>query len=120
MKYIYIVILSTFVLTGCTYKNTSPGAEKAKSENKDKSRAGVLAAKTCDCLKPFDVLQKEFASQKISPEEYGNRLQKLARPMQDCTNKLTEETEDDADFKDEVLFKMKQLCPKVAEIIVPA
>ena len=111
------MFLLIFFLAACTYKNT---AEKAKSENKDTSKAGILAAKTCDCLKPFDKLQKEFKSKKISAEEYGSRLQLLARPMQDCTNKLTEQTEDDPDFKDEVLFRMKQVCPTVAEIIVPA
>lgn len=125
MKYIYITFLPIAFLFGCTNINTSntantPKANTAETENIDDSRAGKLATKTCECLKPFTVLQKQYGNQEIDPSEYASRLQKLAKPMQECTNKLTEATEDDPDFKDEVLFKMKQICPAVAEIIVPA
>jgi len=122
MKYTFIITVIVILLAGCTNTNTSKSNANntSKAESKDKSKAGILATKTCDCLKPFAVLQNQYGKKEISSEEYANKLKALAKPMQNCTNNLTEATEDRADLKDEVLFKMKQICPKVAEIIVSA
>lgn len=124
MKYTHIILLSclTLLMVSCSNRNANNTSTTNLTENETKeiSRAEALAGKTCDCLKPFAVLQKQFENQEIAPEEYADKLKKLAKPMQDCTNKLTEATEDKPDFKDEVLFRMKQICPIVAEIIVPA
>jgi len=125
MKYIYIICFTVFLFTNCTNRNTnntinSQGNSNNQLENTDKSKSGKLANDICDCLKPLSDLQKNFETQKITPQEYGNQLKNLSISMQACTNKLTEATEDRPDFKDEVLFKMKQICPNVAEIIVPA
>lgn len=121
----FIIILLIFFLASCTNRNTnnsinSSGNTKNKEEIIDKSKSGTLANDICDCLKPLSDLQKNFETQKITPQEYGNKLKDLSISMQDCTNKLTEATDGRPDLKDEVLFKMKQVCPKVAEIIVPA
>jgi len=121
----FIIILSIFFLVGCTNRNTnntinSAGNTNSQSETIDKSKSGKIASNICDCLKPLSDLQKNFETQKITPQEYGNKLKGLSISMQDCTNKLTEDTDDKPDLKDEVLFKMKQICPNVAEIIVPA
>jgi len=124
MKHIFIIINLAFLLTACTNRNASKTTNTSNAEinktGKKISKAEKLATKICDCLKPIGDLQQKFENQKISTEEYGSQLATLSTSMQDCTNKLTEETEDKPDLKDEVLFKMKQICPKVSEIIVPA
>jgi len=125
MKYIYVISLSIFFLISCTNRNTnntinSPGNTNNQTETIDTSKSGKLANNICDCLKPLSDLQVDFETQKITPLEYGNKLKDLSGSMQDCTNKLTEATDGKPDLKDEVLFKMKQICPNVAEIIVPA
>lgn len=124
MKYNYVIIWCSLILlmASCANRNGNNTSKKkaTKNENKEISRAEALATKTCDCLKPFAVLQKKYTNKEIAPDEYANELKQLAKPMQNCTNNLTEATEDKPDFKDEVLFRMKQICPIVAEIIVPA
>jgi len=79
----------------------------------------TVSKESCDCLKPLEDIQNKLEKGEIQMQDYASKMQSLTSSLQTCTEKMTEATQSKDEMRGDVINKMKELCPKIASVIVP-
>lgn len=108
---------------GCssnTKTSTDSNAEdNGKSMNQYENLVNTVAKESCECLKPLEDIQNKLEKGEIQMNDYASKMQSLTSSLQTCTEKMTEATQSKDEMRGDVINKMKELCPKIAGVIVP-
>lgn len=97
----------------------SNNEDNSKSINEYEKLVNTVAKESCDCLKPLEDIQNKLEKGEIQMKDYASKMQNLTSSLQKCTEKMTEATQSKDEMRIDVINKMKNLCPKIAGVIVP-
>lgn len=117
-------MLSTFIyLAGCG-SNTKTSTQSNDTDNTEQlteyeNLVNTVSKESCKCLKPLEDIQNKLEKGEIQMQDYASKMQSLTSSLQTCTEKMTEATQSKDEMRVDVINKMKELCPKIASVIVP-